>query len=58
MATFVPALRLVSDGDGVVGDGGYVDNLSLACLKASGENYNTISGTSMATPHVQASRRS
>ncbi len=52
VATFVPALRLVSDSDGMVGDGGYVDNLLLACLKASGENYNTISGTSMATPHV------
>jgi thermitase len=52
VSTFFPALRLTSDGDGVVGDGGYLDNLSLACLKASGENYNTISGTSMATPHV------
>jgi subtilisin family serine protease len=51
-ATFVPALRLVSDADGVTGDGGYLDDLSLRCLRASAEDYNTISGTSMATPHV------
>lgn len=50
--SFVPALRLVSDGDGVVGDGGYVDDLRLACLKPAAESYGTISGTSMATPHV------
>jgi len=51
-ASFYPALRLVSDADAVTGDGGYVDDLSLRCLKASAEDYNTISGTSMATPHV------
>jgi thermitase len=51
-AAFFPALRLVSDGDGVAGDGGYLDDLSLRCLKASAEGYATISGTSMATPHV------
>jgi subtilisin family serine protease len=51
-ASFFPALRLVSDADGVTGDGGYVDDLTLQCLKASAEDYNTISGTSMATPHV------
>jgi subtilisin family serine protease len=50
--SFFPALRLVSDADGVTGDGGYVDDLTLQCLKASAEDYNTISGTSMATPHV------
>jgi thermitase len=51
-ASFYPALRLVADADAVTGDGGYVDDLSLRCLKASAEDYNTISGTSMATPHV------
>jgi thermitase len=51
-AAFNPALRLASDADGVVGDGGYLDDLSLRCLRANAEDYNTISGTSMATPHV------
>ena len=51
-AAFFPALRLTSDADGITGDGGYVDDLALQCLRASAENYNTISGTSMATPHV------
>ena len=51
-ATFVPALRLLADGDGVTGDGGYLDDLALACLRPGAESYNTISGTSMATPHV------
>jgi len=49
---FFPALELVSDSDGSVGDGGYVDDLSLRCLRASGEDYATISGTSMASPQV------
>ena len=49
---FIPALRLTSDADGVTGDGGYVDDLKLQCLRASGEDYATISGTSMATPQV------
>jgi subtilisin family serine protease len=35
--TFVPALRLVSDGDAIVADGGSVDDLSLACLRPAGE---------------------
>jgi hypothetical protein len=29
-----------------------VDDLALQCLRANAEDYNTISGTSMATPHV------
>jgi subtilisin family serine protease len=49
---FFPALRLTSDADSVTGDGGYVDDLTLQCLRANAEDYNTISGTSMATPHV------
>ncbi len=52
VATFYPALRLLANSDGTVGDGGYLDDLSLRCLRASSEDYNTISGTSMATPHV------
>jgi subtilisin family serine protease len=51
-ATFYPGLGLQSDANGVVGDGGYIDDLVLRCLSTSGEDYNTISGTSMATPHV------
>ena len=51
-AAFFPALRLVSDADGITGDGGYVDDLSLRCLRPSAEDYDTISGTSMAAPHV------
>ena len=38
--------------DGIVGDGGYLDDLTIKCLTPGGEDYNTISGTSMATPHV------
>jgi len=51
-ASFFAALRLRSDSDGTVGDGGYVDDLSLRCLRPAGEDYATISGTSMASPHV------
>ena len=51
-AAFYPALRLTANNDASVGDGGYLDDLSLRCLRASSEDYNTISGTSMATPHV------
>jgi thermitase len=51
-AAFYPALRLTANSDASVGDGGYVDDLSLRCLRASSEDYSTISGTSMATPHV------
>ena len=50
--TFYPGLGLQSNNDGLVADGGYLDDLRIACLNTSGEDYNTISGTSMATPHV------
>jgi subtilisin family serine protease len=50
--TFYPGLGFHSDLDGIVGDGGYLDDLSLGCLRPNAEAYNTISGTSMATPHV------
>jgi subtilisin family serine protease len=51
-ATFYPGLAFHSDLDGIVGDGGYLDDLSLGCLRPNAAAYNTISGTSMATPHV------
>ena len=41
-----------ADTNGTVNDGGYLDDLKLRCLNLGGEDYNTISGTSMATPHV------
>jgi len=41
-----------ADSNGIVNDGGYLDDLKLRCLNTDGEDYNTISGTSMATPHV------
>jgi subtilisin family serine protease len=43
---------LQSDADGGVDDGGYLDDLAIRCLTPGAEDYNTISGTSMATPHV------
>jgi subtilisin family serine protease len=49
---FSVGVYLQSDANGVVDDGGYLDDLAVRCLKPSGEDYNTISGTSMATPHV------
>jgi len=51
-ASFYVGLGFQSNGDGTVGDGGYLDDLAVKCLKPSAEDYNTISGTSMATPHV------
>jgi subtilisin family serine protease len=43
--------RFFSD-DSNTGDGAYIDELVVKCLHAGGEDYNTIQGTSMATPHV------
>jgi len=48
-------LAFSSDGNnGVLGplDGVYVDDLLVGCLNHGGEDYNSISGTSMATPHA------
>jgi subtilisin family serine protease len=43
--------RLESDGD-ITADGAHIDDFAIECLQSGVENYNTISGTSMATPHV------
>ncbi|HKG44863.1 MAG TPA: S8 family serine peptidase [Gaiellaceae bacterium] len=51
-AAFSLAIGTDADFDGITGDGGYLDDLELKCLKANAEAYDTISGTSMATPHV------
>jgi subtilisin family serine protease len=45
-------LGLLVDGDGIVGDGAYVDDLMVRCLVHNGNAYESIQGTSMATPHV------
>ena len=36
----------------IVGDGVYLDNVSMRCLAATGGSYQSLDGTSMATPHV------
>lgn len=43
--------RFLSDGS-VRRDGAYVDNVLVTCLARSAARYGTLSGTSMATPHV------
>ena len=45
-------LGLTVDGDGIVGDGGYIDDLMVNCLLHNGNWYQFLDGTSMATPHV------
>jgi subtilisin family serine protease len=40
------------DGDATILDGGWIDDLAVACLLHNGNAYNAIDGTSMATPHV------
>jgi subtilisin family serine protease len=52
VASFYPTLGLVANSDANVGDGAYVDDFSVACLAAGGEDYQELAGTSMATPHV------
>ena len=53
-ATFYLRFRLQSDADATVGDGAKVDNLLLSCLGTSfsDSDYSSLSGTSMAAPHV------
>jgi subtilisin family serine protease len=41
--------RMVSDSDAQVGDGAYVDTVRIRCPS---EDYESLQGTSMATPHV------
>ena len=36
----------------ITGDGVYLDNVSMRCLAATGGTYQSLDGTSMATPHV------
>jgi subtilisin family serine protease len=52
--TFYLRFRLQSDADATVGDGAKIDNLALSCLGTSfsDSDYYTVSGTSMAAPHV------
>jgi len=50
-AEFQLGLRIYGDGDGDVGDGAYVDDVSVVCI-GSAPGYDFLSGTSMATPHV------
>ena len=46
-------LRLGLESDATINDDGvYIDDLYVACLSNLGDTYETISGTSMATPHV------
>jgi subtilisin family serine protease len=45
-------LNFLANGDSLVADGAYVDDVDLTCFKAGGEHYEALSGTSMATPHV------
>jgi subtilisin family serine protease len=49
---FSPAFHMLANGDAVVGDGAYIDNVSIECISAVPSGYNAEQGTSMATPHV------
>jgi subtilisin family serine protease len=49
--------RLTANGDSTVGDGVHLDDVSVRCVKPvdsyeAGDGYVSLSGTSMATPHV------
>jgi subtilisin family serine protease len=46
-------VRFFLDSDeSIVADGAYVDDVSVECIQPGLENYEAISGTSMASPHV------
>ena len=46
-------VRFLLDSDADTNfDGAHIDDVVVACLNSGGADYNTISGTSMATPHV------
>jgi len=51
-----PYFQFVSDADGLVGDGAYVDDVVLNCRtprgSAEADEYHSLDGTSMAAPHV------
>ncbi|HUK93542.1 MAG TPA: S8 family serine peptidase [Gaiellaceae bacterium] len=49
---FYPEFRLTSNLDGTVADGAYLDDVDVRCLSAAPNGYQTLSGTSMAAPHV------
>ncbi|HYX86821.1 MAG TPA: Calx-beta domain-containing protein, partial [Gaiellales bacterium] len=51
LAAFYPQFEFVSNGAGTA-DGVYVDDVSVQCLAPVQNQYGTLSGTSMATPHV------
>jgi len=51
-ASFYPEFRLVSNLDGNVGPGANVDDVAVRCLSPAPNGYESLSGTSMATPHV------
>jgi subtilisin family serine protease len=50
-ATVYPQFEFVSDAS-VVFDGVHADDLAVTCLAATQNHYESLSGTSMATPHV------
>jgi subtilisin family serine protease len=49
---FYPEFELVANGDGDVAPGVYLDDVAVRCLSATQDGYASLSGTSMATPHV------
>jgi subtilisin family serine protease len=52
VSSFYPEFRLVSNLDGNVGSGANVDDVAVRCLSSAPNTYASLSGTSMATPHV------
>jgi subtilisin family serine protease len=49
---FYPAFRVLANGDAFVGDGAYIDDVSVQCISVAPSGYNPDQGTSMAAPHV------